>query len=433
MPLVRRVSRSSLGLREEFALSAIGKRGEVCRSQDVKVQTGRYRRHHSRPRIPPTLADVASTSLARGNPGMSEATISFQSQDLIRALFGERDRHLRKVRDSVGIEVVIRGDDLHLFGTEAQVDRGRKIFSELQSLLEKQGMLRDGEVIRVIDAHPSDGAKRAASSQELAHDTVGIPTPQTDNTVILRGTARVKSNGNGNGTKPEAIDGSINVFDRAKKIHPRTAGQFDYVEAIRQNDVTLCIGPAGSGKTYLAVAMAVNALRQDQVRKIVLVRPAVEAGERLGFLPGDMHAKLDPYLRPLLDSLNDIVSYEQVKRYLEGDVIEIVPLAYMRGRTLNSTFMILDEGQNTTITQMKMFLTRMGQESKIVVTGDVTQIDLAPEVPSGLIDAFGRLGHLPGLSCVQLSTQDIVRHRLVGEIVKAYDGDQQPIQKRRHK
>lgn len=347
---------------------------------------------------------------------MSEATISFESQDLIRTLFGERDRHLRKVRDSVGVEVVIRGDELHLFGTDAQVERGREIFAELQSLIEKHGMLRDGEVVRVIDAHlhlPPTGQAPA------------------DDTLILRGTARGKSNGNASKTDPS--DGSINVFDRAKKIHPRTAGQFDYVEAIRQNDVTLCIGPAGSGKTYLAVAMAVNALRQDQIRKIVLVRPAVEAGERLGFLPGDMREKLNPYLRPLLDSLNDILSFEQVKRYLEADVIEIVPLAYMRGRTLNSTFMILDEGQNTTITQMKMFLTRMGHDSKIVVTGDVTQIDLPPEVPSGLIDAFGRLGHLPGLACTQLTTQDIVRHRLVGEIVKAYDGDQQPHAKRRQK
>ena len=363
---------------------------------------------------------------------MSEATLSFESHDLIRALFGERDRHLRKVRDSVGIEVVIRGDEVHLFGTDSQVERGREIFAELQLLLERQGVLRDGEVIRIIDAHPHSSTASPVITDNISLDA-GLPSPPADSTVILRGTARVKSNGSSNGTKPETTDGSINVFDRAKKIHPRTAGQFEFVEAIRKNDVTLCIGPAGSGKTYLAVAMAVNALRQDQVRKIVLVRPAVEAGERLGFLPGDMHAKLNPYLRPLLDSLNDILSYEQVKRYLEGDVIEIVPLAYMRGRTLNSTFIILDEGQNTTITQMKMFLTRMGHESKIVVTGDVTQIDLPPEVPSGLIDAFGRLGHLPGLSCVQLSTQDIVRHRLVGEIVKAYDGDQQIAQKRRHR
>ena len=375
---------------------------------------------------------------------MSEATINFENQDLIRTLFGERDRHLRKVRDSVGIEVVIRGEELHLFGTDAQVERGREIFAELQSLIEKQGMLRDGEVVRVIEAHLTGGGvgRPAPSARGAGLPALGaglpafgadLPTPplDADDAVIVRGTARTKPNGNGTKTSP--TDGGINLFDRAAKIHPRTAGQFQYVEAIRQNDITLSIGPAGSGKTYLAVAMAVNALRQDQVRKIVLVRPAVEAGERLGFLPGDMHAKLNPYLRPLLDSLNDILSFEQVKRYLESDVIEIVPLAYMRGRTLNSTFMILDEGQNTTITQMKMFLTRMGHDSKIVVTGDVTQIDLPPEVPSGLIDAFGRLGHLPGLSCVELTTQDIVRHRLVGEIVKAYDGDQHHASKRRHK
>lgn len=348
---------------------------------------------------------------------MSEATINFENQDLIRTLFGERDRHLRKVRDSVGIEVVIRGDELHLFGTDAQVERGREIFAELQTLIEKHGMLRDGEVLRVIETHLSSDDEATAALRDAG------------DAVILRGPSRARPNG----SKAEASDGGINVFDRARKIHPRTAGQFEYVEAIRQNDVTLCIGPAGSGKTYLAVAMAVNALRQDQVRKIVLVRPAVEAGERLGFLPGDMHAKLNPYLRPLLDALNDILSFEQVKRYLEADVIEIVPLAYMRGRTLNSTFMILDEGQNTTVTQMKMFLTRMGHDSKIVVTGDVTQIDLPREVPSGLIDAFSRLGHLPGLSCVQLTTHDIVRHRLVGEIVKAYDGDQELHAKRRHK
>jgi phosphate starvation-inducible PhoH-like protein len=369
---------------------------------------------------------------------MSEATINFENQDLIRTLFGERDRHLRKVRESVGIEVVIRGDELHLFGTDAQVARGREIFAELQAVIQKHGMLRDGEVIRVIDAHIRPGNGGGSSERQAPDLSSGVSTfgaslpvspPESDDAVILRGGQRAKSNGNG--PQPEPADRGINVFDRARRIHPRTAGQFDYVEAVRKNDLTLCIGPAGSGKTYLAVAMAVNALRQDQVRKIVLVRPAVEAGERLGFLPGDMHAKLNPYLRPLLDALNDILSYEQVKRYLEGDVIEIVPLAYMRGRTLNSTFMILDEGQNTTVTQMKMFLTRMGYDSKIVVTGDVTQIDLPPQVPSGLIDAFGRLGHLPGVSCVQLTTQDIVRHRLVGEIVKAYDGEQEPVAKRR--
>ncbi len=350
---------------------------------------------------------------------MSEATISFESQDLIRTLFGERDRHLRRVRDSVGIDVVIRGDEIRLLGTDAQIERGRSIFHDLQTLIEQHGILQDGEVARVIEAHPAD--------REFSNDNgIGLVDLKPD----VSESSRKRTVANGvfttlvNETRAASPSRGIELFEKAKRIHPRTAGQAEYVEAIRAHDITLCIGPAGSGKTYLAVAMGVNALRQDQVRKIVLVRPAVEAGERLGFLPGDMHSKLNPYLRPLLDALNDILTYEQVKRYLESDIIEIVPLAYMRGRTLNSTFMILDEGQNTTVTQMKMFLTRMGQESRIVVTGDVTQIDLPPNVPSGLIDAFGRLGNLKGLSCVQLSTADIVRHRLVGEIVKAYDGEQ---------
>jgi phosphate starvation-inducible PhoH-like protein len=184
-----------------------------------------------------------------------------------------------------------------------------------------------------------------------------------------------------------------------------------------------CAGPAGSGKTYLAVAMAVNALRQELVRKIVLVRPAVEAGEKLGFLPGDMLAKVNPYLRPLLDALSDILDFEQVQRYLDRDVIEILPLAFMRGRTLNSTFMILDEAQNTTATQMMMFLTRMGNHSKIVVTGDATQTDLPDNVQSGLNDALYRLRNVPGIGSVTLSGEDIVRHPLVRRIVAAYDAD----------
>ena len=345
-------------------------------------------------------------------PGMSEATLSFVDQDFVRTLFGERDRHLRKVRDSIGVDVVIRGDELHLFGTDSQVERGREIFSQLQAIIERDGVLRDSEVVRVIEIHVSNNT----IAETVVQSSFQVATP---------------TNGNSLKPKASAAGGGIEVFEKAKKIHPRTAGQFEYVEAIRKNDIVLCVGPAGSGKTYLAVAMAVNALRQEQVRKIVLVRPAVEAGERLGFLPGDLHSKLNPYLRPLLDALNDILSFEQVKRYMENDVIEIVPLAYMRGRTLNSTFMILDEAQNTTVTQMKMFLTRMGQESRIVATGDVTQIDLPPNAPSGMIDAVGRLGHLPGIACVHLTTKDIVRHRLVGEIVRAYD-EEQPARGRRH-
>jgi phosphate starvation-inducible PhoH-like protein len=350
---------------------------------------------------------------------MPEAILSFDNQDLVRTLFGERDRHLRKVRESVGVDVVIRGDELHLFGTERQVERGREIIAELQTIIARDGVLLDSEVARVIEGHGS-GSK--ITSDFGASATASATTHA----------ASVPANGHGSKSKvATASNGGIEVFERAKKIHPRTAGQAEYVEAIRKNEIVLCVGPAGSGKTYLAVAMAVNSLRQEQVRKIVLVRPAVEAGERLGFLPGDLHSKLNPYLRPLLDALNDILSFEQVKRYMENDVIEIVPLAYMRGRTLNNTFMILDEGQNTTVTQMKMFLTRMGQESRIVATGDVTQIDLPPNVPSGMIDAVGRLGHLPGLACVHLTTKDIVRHRLVAEIVRAYDDEQPSHGKRR--
>ncbi len=190
-----------------------------------------------------------------------------------------------------------------------------------------------------------------------------------------------------------------------------------------EHELVICVGPAGTGKTYLAVAMAVAALKQELIRKIVLVRPAVEAGESLGFLPGDLQAKINPYLRPLLDALREMMDYDQVRRYTEQDVIEMIPLAYMRGRTLNDAFIILDEAQNTTVAQMKMFLTRMGMNSKIVVSGDTTQVDLPPHVRSGLVDAQARLRGIPGTAEVRLSGRDIVRHRLVQEIVRAYEDE----------
>ncbi len=192
---------------------------------------------------------------------------------------------------------------------------------------------------------------------------------------------------------------------------------------MREHDLTLCVGPAGSGKTYLAVGMAVSWLRQAAVKKIVLVRPAVEAGERLGFLPGDIAAKVNPYLRPLYDALNDMIEPEQVKRYVESDIIEICPLAYMRGRTLNNAAIILDEAQNTTVPQMKMFLTRMGTGSRIIVTGDVTQVDLPRQTRSGLIDALHRLKNVERIALVYLDEHDIVRNALVQQILRAYDED----------
>lgn len=311
---------------------------------------------------------------------MTESTLTFASHDQILALFGAQDSHLRQIRDAVGVDVVVRGDEIQLHGEEEQIRRGLEIFLELKAVLERKGHLNDDDVNRAI--------------RQIA----GLPAHEGK-------------------LKEHAID----VFERAKRVHPRTPGQADYVQNIQQNDLVFCFGPAGCGKTYLSVAMAIHALRTERVRKIVLVRPAVEAGERLGFLPGDMLAKVNPYLRPLLDALHDILDFEQVKRYMENDVIEIVPLAFMRGRTLNDTFIILDEGQNTTITQMKMFLTRMGTESKIVVTGDITQLDLPPQTSSGMTDAVRRLSGIEGVGVVELTGRDIVRHRLVREIVKAYD------------
>ena len=199
---------------------------------------------------------------------------------------------------------------------------------------------------------------------------------------------------------------------------------------MREHDLVLCIGPAGSGKTFLAVGMAVTLLRQGAVKRIVLVRPAVEAGERLGFLPGDIVAKINPYLRPLFDALNDMMEPEQVKRYMENDIIEVAPLAFMRGRTLNNACIILDEGQNTTVPQMKMFLTRMGNNSKIIVTGDVTQVDLPKQTRSGMNDAINRLKGIERIGVVYLDQHDIVRNPLVQQIVLAYE-DEKPIRKKK--
>ncbi len=311
---------------------------------------------------------------------MTEATISLESQEQIRALFGPRDEYLRLVQDSLGIDVVLRGDQLRLIGDREHVNQGARVLDEMCEIIHRKRDLPQTDVYEVLDRN---------------------------------GIARPGSNGSKR-TNPIQLD------QRSKEVVPKSQGQADYIRAIREKDVVFCAGPAGSGKTYLAVAMAINALRTERVRRIVLVRPAVEAGERLGFLPGDMLAKVNPFLRPLLDAMNDLLSFEQVQRYMDNDVIEIVPLAFMRGRTLNDTFMILDEAQNTTVTQMKMFLTRMGEGSKIVVTGDATQVDLEKHVKSGLSDAVRRLKTVDGVAIASLSGEDIVRHKLVRDIVDAY-------------
>jgi phosphate starvation-inducible PhoH-like protein len=312
---------------------------------------------------------------------MSEATIPLVDSDRVLSLFGARDQHVRTIRDALGVSITHRDGEIRVAGEDAAVARATAALTQLSSQIDQGTEI---SLDHVADA--------------LAHVT---------------------------GKRTIPAQPPVDVIQATRRILPRTQGQARYIESIRKHDITFAIGPAGTGKTYLAVAVAVEALKHHQTRKIVLVRPAVEAGESLGFLPGDLHAKINPYLRPLLDALHEMIDYDQMKRYMEQDVIEVVPLAYMRGRTLNEAFIILDEAQNTTIAQMKMFLTRMGQGSKIVVSGDTTQIDLPRPSASGLIDALGRLREIPGVNIVQLNKSDIVRHRLVQDIVRAYEDEQQ--------
>src|SRR5262245_48114746 len=310
---------------------------------------------------------------------MSESvtkSLTLDSRDEAVLLFGPRDSYLKLVRDALGVRVVARGDTLQVDGSADAAERAERTFQQLRTVLRKQGSLAAEDVRAVLE--------------------------------VIRG---------GDGTASP----NLALLDTGKHVRPRTDGQGRYVQMLKTHDVVLCVGPAGTGKTYLAVGWAVSLLRTGQVKKIVLVRPAVEAGERLGFLPGDLVAKINPYLRPLFDALNDIMEAETVKRYLEAEVIEILPLAYMRGRTLNNACIILDEGQNATVAQMKMFLTRMGHNAKVVVTGDTTQIDLPKTTRSGLVDAVHRLRDVDGIGVIHLDNADIVRNPIVTRIVKAYE------------
>ena len=376
---------------------------------------------------------------------MPEVQLEFPDPDVVRNLFGDRDRHLRAIREELGVDVVYRDGLVRIFGDEAHVNRARDVLQSLAAALRRTGKVREVDLWESLGTRPQTGlrpheVRGAFEFREPAEGKVAPSIPSQAGT-SQPGTVQAASSqpafSQAGGFRfsdssplvttapaPDAVSGGgavVDLFERGRRVRPKTPGQDAYLRSIERNELVLALGPAGCGKTYLAVAAAIHALRTERVRKIVLVRPAVEAGEKLGFLPGDMLAKVNPYLRPLLDALNDMLDFDQVQRYMAKDMIEIVPLAFMRGRTLNDTFIILDEGQNTTVTQMKMFLTRMGAGSRIVVTGDVTQLDLPGGMTSGLTDAAERLKEIEGVAVVRLGRADIVRHRLVREIVHAYD------------
>lgn len=313
-------------------------------------------------------------------------TLKLRSPAEALSLFGQNDENLKLLRSRLGAKVVARGDEVHLSGDEADVAEAERTFAQLLTTI-RQG----GEV----------------TLAELTYG--GFPVPENDG-------AGGKTDGQ------NGLDGARKGAPRLPgRTRPKTAGQRRYVNAIANNPITFGIGPAGTGKTYLAVAMAVEALLANRVKRIVLTRPAVEAGERLGFLPGDLQAKIDPYLRPLYDALGDMLPAERAERLMEQGVIEVAPLAFMRGRTLNDAFIILDEAQNTTPEQMKMFLTRMGFNSRVVVTGDTTQTDLPVTIESGLQVAQKILRDIEGITFETFSKADVVRHPLVAQIVLAYE------------
>ena len=308
--------------------------------------------------------------------------------DRLANLCGQFDEHLRQIERRLDVEIASRGNRFRITGFPSATERGDQV---LQSLFEMTGKERlDPERVHML---LQESFMDGAESSENFDETNG------------------------------ANDDIVTIQTRRKLIRPRGANQMKYMRAIRDHDLAFGIGPAGTGKTYLAVASAVDALENEQVRRIVLVRPAVEAGERLGFLPGDLSQKVDPYLRPMYDALYDMIGAERVTRLIERNVIEIAPLAFMRGRSLNESFVICDEAQNTSIEQMKMFLTRIGFGSRAVVTGDITQIDLPNGQTSGLRNAAEVLKQVKGVSFTYFKPKDVVRHELVQRIVQAYDRD----------
>ncbi len=316
----------------------------------------------------------------QNNP--DERRIEIAGLDYIGFL-GANDQNIKKVAANFECTISARGHYIILKGEKAEVDQVEKVFTELILLFNRNDSLQPEDIDVVVSVVKQDMPFKQPAER--------------------------------NGDWPAII------YTKDTAIKPKTGGQLDYVQKVDNNDLVFAIGPAGTGKTYLAVALAVAHLRDKFISKIVLTRPAVEAGESLGYLPGDILEKVDPYLRPLYDALDDMIPQEKLQKYIQTRIIEVAPLAYMRGRTLNNAFLILDEAQNTTPGQMKMLLTRLGINSKAIVTGDITQIDLGRNLESGLIQVQSVLKDVPGVDFVYLNDQDVVRHRLVREIIKAYD------------
>lgn len=298
-----------------------------------------------------------------------------------RELFGRFDENIKIVEDNLSITIVLRDSNLVLIGHEKDIEDGKKLMKQLEALVEKGESLNRQNILYSIE-------------------------------LLNRGKE---------GELSSLGDGMITVNAKGMPVKGKTIGQKKYVSTIQENTLTFGVGPAGTGKTYLAVAMAVKALRREDVSRIILTRPAVEAGEALGFLPGDLKDKVDPYLRPLYDALFDLLGVDRFNKYMEKGMIEVAPLAFMRGRTLDNAFIILDEAQNTTKSQMKMFLTRIGFGSKAVVTGDITQIDLQKKTDSGLVNACEILNDVPDVGMAFFTEIDVVRHELVQKIIKAYE------------
>jgi len=312
---------------------------------------------------------------------MAETTMSVDRLEHIISVFGSFDENLRLIENELGVRITDRNSEISISGDVENVDLAERTVEGLLSLAARGETIDSGSVRYVL------GLVRSGKDDQIQDLARGV----------------------------------ICITAKGKPIKPKTLGQKEYVEAIQKNTITLGIGPAGTGKTYLAVAAAVAAFRDKAVNRIILTRPAVEAGERLGFLPGDLQSKVDPYLRPLYDALFDMLGPDTYHKYLERGNIEVAPLAYMRGRTLDDSFIILDEAQNTSREQMKMFLTRLGFGSKIVITGDLTQIDLPPDKTSGLKEAVRVLDGLEDIAICRLTGADVVRHQLVSKIVEAYD------------